>query len=54
MMSAVNKLLPPAKQVLTGHSNINELKFTCRDIMSTAVELGIGMPRYEENEHLYK
>ncbi|MGB7526992.1 ketopantoate reductase family protein [Sphingobacterium cellulitidis] len=45
--------LPYIKQVLIGHSNSYELKSYCKDVLLTAEELKLNLPRYEQNKHLW-
>ncbi|MDQ2770988.1 MAG: ketopantoate reductase [Bacteroidota bacterium] len=47
-------LLPSLKQSLTCHSNPAELKSYCQDVVKTADELRIELPRYKANKDVYK
>ncbi|CAD0218224.1 ketopantoate reductase family protein [Chryseobacterium sp. JV274] len=53
-MSIVLKFFPAIKQIFTAHSNSEELKSYCRDVLKTANELNIKLPRFEANKHLYQ
>jgi 2-dehydropantoate 2-reductase len=48
------RFFPSIRQIFTGHSNPDELKSYCRDVLLTAEELNITLPRYEENKELWK
>jgi 2-dehydropantoate 2-reductase len=47
LMRIVIKFLPSVKQIFTGHSNHEELKAYCNDVMKSAEELKINLPRFE-------
>jgi 2-dehydropantoate 2-reductase len=53
-MKLVLRFLPPMKQMLSGHSNMTEMKSYCQDVMRTANQLGISLPRFEANKKLYR
>ena len=57
LMSLVMKVgirfSPSLKQTFTGHSNKNELKSYCQDVLKTAEKLKINLSRYEENKERY-
>ncbi len=53
-MKVAIRFIPSVKQIFTGHSNRNELKSYCQDVMTTAEELNINIPRFKENKTLYK
>jgi len=50
LMTIVIRFLPSVKQLFTGHSNRNELKSYCQDIMTTAKEMNIHTPRFNANK----
>ena len=52
-MRIIIRFLPPVKQILTGHSNQEEIKSYCRDVMSKAEEMRINLPSYEANKEFY-
>jgi 2-dehydropantoate 2-reductase len=52
-IKAVIVFLPPIKRIFTGHTNQDEIKSYCRDVMATAVEMNIHLPRYETNKKFY-
>lgn len=54
VMKVVIKYFPSVKQLFTGHSNQNELKSYCQDVMTTSEEMNISIPRFKENKTLYK
>lgn len=49
-MKLVVRYLPPLKQVLTGHSNQEEIDSYARDVMDMAEKMKINLPRYEANK----
>jgi 2-dehydropantoate 2-reductase len=53
VMKFVIRFLPSLKHLFTGHSNYNELKSYCEDVLSKAEELKINLPTYEANKELY-
>lgn len=53
-MRIVLRFFPAIKQIFTAHSNSEELKSYCRDVLKTANELGIKLPRFEASKHLYR
>ena len=53
VMKIVLRFLPPLKQVLAGHSNMAEMKSYCQDVMHTANEFKIDLPRFEVNRDLF-
>lgn len=54
LMRMVLEFLPPMKQILTSHSNLMELKSYCKDVLKTANDLNIALPRFEANKNLYQ
>jgi len=52
-MKIIIKFMPSVKQILTGHSNLEEVKSYCKDIMSKAEEMKINLPGYEANKEFY-
>lgn len=40
-------LLPPARVVVESHTNPDELRFTCRDVLVDARQRGLSTPRLE-------
>ena len=48
------KFLPSVKQLLIGHSNLEETKSYCKDVLLKSEELKINLPRYEANKELYR
>lgn len=48
------KFLPPVKQIFEGHSNSFELKSYCQDVMATAEELKVSLPRFENGKRFYQ
>jgi 2-dehydropantoate 2-reductase len=53
LLKFVIRFLPSIKQLLTGHSNHNELKSYCRDVVLKAEELKINLPRFEKRRNLF-
>jgi 2-dehydropantoate 2-reductase len=53
VMKLALKIFPSIKQVLTGHSNLSELKSYCKDVALKAEELKINLPRYGEKRNLF-
>jgi hypothetical protein len=47
------RFLPPIKQTLTGHSNMTEMKSYCQDVLQTAHEMHLPLPRYEANQAIF-
>jgi hypothetical protein len=54
VMKVVIRFLPSIKQIFTGHSNDHELKSYCQDVMTTAEEMNINIPRFKENKNLFQ
>jgi 2-dehydropantoate 2-reductase len=54
VMRGILKFLPPIKQIFTGHSNIDELKSYCRDVLQTANEMQIPLPKYEDKRAIFQ
>jgi 2-dehydropantoate 2-reductase len=54
VMRGVLKFLPPIKQIFTGHSNTDELKSYCQDVLQTANEMQIPLPKYEANRAIFE
>lgn len=53
VMRGVLKFLPPIKQIFTGHSNTDELKSYCQDVLKTAHAMQISLPKYEANQAIF-
>jgi len=53
-MKIIIRFMPPIKQILVSHSNQEEVKSYCKDVMSKAEELKIKLPRYEANKEFYR
>jgi len=49
-MKLVIRFSPPLKQVLTGHSNQEEINSYARDVMAMAEKMKINLPGYEANK----
>lgn len=54
MMRFMLRFFPAIRQIFTAHSNPEELKSYCRDVLKTAHELNIELPRFEANKNLYQ
>jgi 2-dehydropantoate 2-reductase len=54
IMKVTIGFFPSVKRIFTGHSNRNELKSYCQDIMTTAVEKDISLPRFTRNKNLFR
>jgi 2-dehydropantoate 2-reductase len=54
VMRGILKFLPSMKQIFTGHSNTDELKSYCQDVLQTAKELNIPLPKYEANRAIFE
>ncbi|MDD4967808.1 MAG: 2-dehydropantoate 2-reductase N-terminal domain-containing protein [Paludibacter sp.] len=52
-MKIIIRFFPSIKQILTGHSNQEEIKSYCKDVMSKAKEMNISLPRNEANKEFY-
>jgi len=46
-------LKPLLRQILTGHSNREDVKSYCKDVMSKADELKINLPGYKATKEFY-
>lgn len=53
IMGLVPKLLTPVRVMLNAHSNTEELRSTCRDVLAEARRLGVELPRLEAASSLY-
>jgi len=53
-MKIILRFVPSVKQILTGHSNREEVKSYCRDVMSKAEEMKINLPGFEANKEFYR
>jgi 2-dehydropantoate 2-reductase len=53
VLKVAMRFLPSIKQIFTGHSNQEELKSYCRDVLLKAEELKISLPRFEANKERY-
>jgi 2-dehydropantoate 2-reductase len=53
-MKIIIRFMPPIKQLFVSHSNQEEVKSYCKDVMSKAEELKIKLPRYEANKEFYR
>jgi 2-dehydropantoate 2-reductase len=54
VMKIVLRFLPPAKQMLAGHSNMTEMTSYCQDVLQTGKDLNISLPRFEANKKLFQ
>lgn len=54
VMKIVLQTLPPLKHMLAGHSNLTEMKSYCQDVLQTAKELRINLPRFDANKKLFQ
>lgn len=54
LMKTVLRFLPPVKQMLSGHSNLTEMKSYCQDVLQTGKELKISLPRFEASKKLFQ
>lgn len=52
-MKIAIKYLPPLKQVLIGHSNALETRSYPRDVLKTAEEMQMRLPKYEQYKNMY-
>jgi 2-dehydropantoate 2-reductase len=53
-MKLIIMFMPSIKQVLVSHSNQEELKSYCRDVMSKAEEMKINLPMIFANKEFYR
>jgi 2-dehydropantoate 2-reductase len=53
IMGLAPKLLAPVRVLLDSHSNIEELRSTCRDVLAEARRLGVKLPRLEAASTLF-
>jgi 2-dehydropantoate 2-reductase len=53
LMGLAPKLLRPVRVMLDSHSNVAELRGTCRDVLAEARRLGVGVPRLEGAASLF-
>lgn len=54
MLAIILKLSPPVRLVLESHSNLEELRFTCRDALDEARKLGVAVPRLAALERFFQ
>ncbi len=54
IMKGVIKFLPSVKQIFTGHSNVEELRSYCHDVLSKAEELKISLPRFAKDKNKFQ
>lgn len=54
MMKLAPKLLPPVRLMLESHSNTEELRATCRDVLGEARRLGVDLPRLEASSRFFQ
>jgi 2-dehydropantoate 2-reductase len=54
ILGAAPALSPPLRAVLEGHSNMDELRAFCRDVLAEARRLGVAVPRLEAGEALFR
>ena len=53
MMGLAPKLVPLVRVLLDSHSNMKELRSTCRDVLTEARRLGVNLPRLEAASSLF-
>jgi 2-dehydropantoate 2-reductase len=53
IMGLVPRLLGPVRVMLDSHSNTEELRSTCRDVLAEARRLGVELPRLEAASSLF-
>jgi len=53
MMGLAPKLLASVRVLLDSHSNMEELRSTCRDVLTEARRLGVNLPRLEAASSLF-
>jgi 2-dehydropantoate 2-reductase len=53
-MKIIIRVMPSIKQIFVGHSNQEETKSYCRDVMSKAEEMKFKLPRNEANKEFYR
>jgi len=53
MMGLAPKLLPSVRVLIDSHSNMEELRSTCRDVLAEARRLGVNLPRLETASSLF-
>lgn len=54
LMRILLQFSPTLKRMLTNHSNLTELKSYCKDVLITANELNIALPRFEESKNIFQ
>jgi len=54
MMGMASKLVPSVRVLLDSHSNMEELRSTCRDVLKEARRLGVNLPRLEAASSLFE
>ena len=54
MMGIAPKLIPLVRVLLDSHSNMEELRSTCRDVLTEARRLGVSVPRLEAASSLFQ
>jgi 2-dehydropantoate 2-reductase len=54
MMGLAPKLLASIRVLLDSHSNMEELRSTCRDVLTEARRLGVNLPRLEAASSLFE
>jgi len=52
-MGLAPKLLRPVRVLLDSHSNMEELRSTCRDVLAESRRLGVKLPRLEAASSLF-
>jgi 2-dehydropantoate 2-reductase len=52
-MGLAPRLLPSVRVLLDSHSNMEELRSTCRDVLTEARRLGVNLPRLEAASSLF-
>jgi 2-dehydropantoate 2-reductase len=54
IMGLAPKLLAPVRVLVDSHSNMEELRSTCRDVLTEARRLGVNLPRLEAASSLFE
>ena len=52
-MGLAPKLLAPLRVVLESHANMEELRLTCRDVLTEARRINVNLPRLEAASSLF-
>jgi hypothetical protein len=52
-MGILLKVFPPLRMILSGHTNVEETKSYCRDVLLSAQEMKISLPRFKGSKKFF-